>query len=140
MAVSGDFGAFDRVGIAAFGPYAILDVAGHMNANAFFDMNIGDDSTLRIGGQLQMSDFSLMYAGNHASIEADMDFGGSATKVNFFGDGVRYTGNMNFGSKGKMDFGSNNIINGFINCNGGEFFAVTPPVVESGGFVMCPSI
>jgi hypothetical protein len=60
------------------------------------------------------------------------DFGGSTTKVNFFGDGVNYVGDMNFGP--------NNIIKGYINCNGGEFFAVTPPVVKSGGFVMCPSI
>jgi len=138
MTVSGDFGAFSNAKVAAFGPNAKLDVAGYMNASSFLNMNIGEDSSLVVGGQLQISDFSLMYAGNHANIDADMDFGGSATKVNFDGDGVNYTGNMHFSEKSDMHFGPNNNINGFINCNGSEFSAVTPPNVISGGFVMCP--
>ena len=138
VTVNGDFGAFSSAQIAAFGPNAKLDVSGYMNASEFLNMHIGENSSLVVGEHLQISDFSLMYAGNHADINADMNFGGSATKVNFLGDGVNYTGKMHFSEKSDMNFGPNNNINGFINCNGSEFFAVTPPNVISGGFVMCP--
>ena len=72
-----------------------------------------------------------MFAGDFATIDAHMNFGGSVTKVNFLGEGITYTGSMEFSPESSMSFGPNNTVVGSINCNGGDFFA--PPGFDHSG-------
>jgi hypothetical protein len=135
--VGNDFSAFNRSEVAVFGPDASLEVAGNMTGGAFFSMNIGDHASLVVHGVLRIDDFSLMFASSHTTITADMEFGGSATKVNFFGNDVTYNGNMSFFDKGDMTFGFNNVINGSVDCHGGNFAGPVPTVMSGPGIINC---
>ncbi len=138
MNVGGNFGAFDRVDIGIFGDGANLNVAGDLRGNSFFNMNLGDNVSLNVGGQIFMADFTLLFGSNAVSITGDMRFGSKDGKVNLFGDNVRYTGNIEFFPDSDLNFGANATIIGVINCNGGDV-SFEGMFFVSGGFLNCIS-
>ena len=118
-----------------------VTAAGDMKVNGSrFSMLPG--SSINVGGLLSIEDFSVMFADSNVnsktSIQAEMHFGGSITKVNLFGSNIMYMGDIFFSPRSTLDFGSLATINGVINCGGGDvFFEDGAPI--SGSFVDCIS-
>ena len=158
MNVGGNFGAFNRVDIGIFGDGANLNVAGDLIGNSFFNMNLGENVSLKVDGKIIMADFTLLFGGNDVSITGDMRFGSKDGKVNLFGDRVHYIGNiefspdsdLNFGADaeifgniefspgGNLNFGADAKIFGGIDCGGGDV-SFEGAFMVFGGFANCNS-
>jgi hypothetical protein len=119
-----------------------VTAAGDMKVNGSrFSMQPG--SSIDVGGLLSIEDFSVMFADSNleskTSIQAEMHFGGSITKVNLFGSNIMYMGDIFFSPRSTLDFGPDATIAGKIDCGGGDVFFAGGFSV-SGGFVDCISI